>query len=354
MYGPGEVKSEIRPDPQILTPGDAIIRVVAACVCGSDLWGYRGIDEVDEPRRMGHEAIGVVTEVGAEVHNAKPGDFVILPFSLSCGKCQACRHGVDASCDHCAFFDSDDAAGRESQGGCQSSMLRVPDLADHTMVPVGLSEAEIKKRGLLPDLLTLSDVMCTGYHAAVSAQVGPDDVVAVVGDGAVGLCAIIAAKLLGAKRIIAMSRHEDRAALAREFGATDVVPERGEAAVAAIKKLLDGDLVDAALECVGTKESMEQAIDITRGGGRVGYVGVPHGGSELDLWKLFGRNITVGGGMASARDYIPKLLPLVLNGEIHPGKVFDLTLPLSEVAEAYAAMDHRTAIKVMLIPDKTD
>jgi len=350
LYGPGDVRAEERPNPFLITPGDAIVRVIATCVCGSDLWPYRGISETEEPGPIGHEALGVVEEVGAEVKSVKPGDVVIVPFSMSCGKCQACRNGCDASCDHVSFYDDTDADGNPSQGGCQSSYLRVGVLANHTLFPVGLTEDEVEARGLVPDLLTISDVMSTGYHAALAAQVKPGDVVAVVGDGAVGLCAVIAAKLLGAKRIIAMSRHADRAALAREFGATDVIPERGVDAITAIKELLSGELADVALECVGTKESMEQAIGVTRGGGRVGYVGVPHGGPVLDVWNLFSRNIQVGGGMASARRHMEVLLPHVLAGEIHPGKVFTLMLPLVEVAKGYAAMDKREAIKVLLRP----
>lgn len=350
LYGPGDVRLETRPDPVLLTEGDAIVRVLATCVCGSDLWPYRGIAETDGPSPIGHEAVGVVEHLGSEVTSVQVGDVVIVPFSLSCGKCQACRNGEDASCDRCTFYDGDDAEGNPSPGGCQSSMLRVGVLADHTLVPVGLTEAEVLERGLLPDLLALSDVMSTGYHAARAAQVKPGDVVAVVGDGAVGLSAVLAAKLMGVSRIIAMSRHADRAALAREFGATDIISERGDDAVTAVRTLLGGDLVDAALECVGTEQSMAQALGVTRDGGRVGYVGVPHGGAGLNIWELFGRNIAVGGGMASARAHIDLLLPLVLAGKIHPGRVFDLELPLSEVAAAYAAMDERKAIKVMLRP----
>jgi len=350
LEAPGEIHVEELPDPTILTPGDAIIRVAACCVCGSDLWPYRGIEKVTEPRKIGHEAIGVVEQVGEEVKSVKPGDFVIVPFSFSCGKCQACRNGCDASCDHVAFAGSEDADGNPSQGGCQASKLRVGVDADHTLFPIGLTEAEVKERGLTADLLALSDVMSTGYHAAVAAQVKPGDVVAVIGDGAVGLCAVIAAKLLGAKRIVAFSRHADRAALAREFGATDVLAERGDAAAPALRILLGGDLADVALECVGTKESFDQALDVVRGGGRIGYVGVPHGVPGLDVGKLFGRNIQVGGGMASARRHMETLLPYVLRGEIHPGKVFDLELPLTEAAQAYQAMDQRKAIKVLLRP----
>jgi len=349
--GPGNVKAEERPDPKILTPDDGLIRVLAACVCGSDLWSYRGIDLDEEdakPHPIGHEAIGVVEAVGKNVTSAKPGDVVILPFSLNCGKCQECRLGATASCQNVTFFGGPDKDGLPIDG-CQGQYIRFP-MAQASMFNIGLTETEVKEKGLAPHLLTLSDVMCTGYHAAKAAEVKPGDVVAVIGDGAVGLCAVIAAKLLGAKRIIAMSRHEDRAKLAREFGATYIVPERGDAAPEAIKKLLDGDLADVALECVGTKESMAQALAVVRGGGRVGYVGVPHGGPELPIWTLFGRNIQVGGGMAHARHWVEELFPKVLSGEIQPGKVFDLKLPLAKVDQAYAAMDQRKAIKVLLEP----
>ena len=348
IHGPRDIRAEERPDPKILTEDDALIRVVAACVCGSDLWPYRGVTETPEPRPIGHELVGVVEALGANVTSAKVGDFVIVPFSLSCGACQSCRAGYPAACDHCTFMGGPDEDGLHSEGA-QGQRVRIP-LAQASLFPVGLSEAEIEARGLIPHLLTLADVMSTGYHAAFSASVSPGDVVAVVGDGAVGLCAVIAAKLRGASRIIAMSRHPQRTALARRFGATDVVTERGDDAPAAIRALLDGDLADAALECVGTAESMAQALAVVRGGGRVGYVGVPNGGAELPIWQLFGRNITVGGGMASARRYMEELLPAVLAGEITPGDVFDLTLPLAEVADAYKAMDERRATKVLLRP----
>jgi len=351
FHGPGDVRAEERPNPKVLTPDDAVVRVLAACVCGSDLWSYRGID-LDEddakPHPIGHEAVGVVEAVGENVTSAQVGDVVILPFSLNCGHCQECLAGATASCQNVTFFGGPDAQGLPIDG-CQGQYIRFP-LAQASMFRTGLTEQEVNDKHLLPHLLTLADVMCTGYHAAQAAEVKPGDVVAVVGDGAVGLCAVIGAKLLGAERIIAMSRHEDRAKLAREFGATDIVAERGDAAPAAIKKLLNGNLADAALECVGTKESMAQALSVVRGGGRVGYVGVPHGGPELPIWQLFGKNITVGGGMAHARHWMEELFPKVLSGEIQPGKVFDLTLPLKEVDKAYAAMDQRQAIKVLLEP----
>jgi len=350
IYGPHDIRVEERPDPKVLTDDDAVLRVVACCVCGSDLWPYRGITPTKKPHGIGHEMVAVVEALGKNVSIAEVGDLVIVPFSLSCGKCQECLAGCTASCQHCTFMGGPDENGLPMDGA-QTQKIRIP-LAQTSLVPVGITETEAEKRGLIPSLLALSDVMSTGYHAAVAAQVKPGDVVAVVGDGAVGLCGVIAAKLLGAKRIIAMSRHADRSALARKFGATDVVPERGDDAAAAIMKLLDGNLVDATLECVGTKESMAQAFAVTRGGGRIGFVGVPNGGAELDIHEMFGRNIAVGGGMASAHVHAKELLPLVLNDDIEPGLVFDLTLPLSKAPEAYAAMDERRAIKVLLDPTK--
>ena len=344
IHAAGDIRVEERPDPVILGPGDALIRTVAACVCGSDLWPYRGIVPTRQPHPMGHELVGVVEAIGDDVQTVKAGDFVISPFSLSDGTCQACRAGYPSVCAHVTFFGSTDRDGF-AVDGAQGELVRIP-LADGSLVvvPGAVDEA------LIPSLLALSDVMSTGHHAAVSAGVGPATTVVVVGDGAVGLSGVLAAARLGAPRIIAMSRHDDRAALAREFGATDVVAERGDAGIAAVRDLLGGDLADSALECVGTKESMNQAIGSVRGGGRVGYVGVPNGGAELPIGRLFAANLTVGGGMAPARQYIPELLPEVLDGRLNPGRVFDLELPLEKVAEAYAAMDERRAIKVLLRP----
>jgi threonine dehydrogenase-like Zn-dependent dehydrogenase len=343
MAGTRDIRLVDRPDPVILAPRDVIVRVVAACVCGSDLWGYRDFGNVRE-RLMGHEMVGTIEQVGDEVSTLKVGDFVISPFSLNDGTCQSCLAGSTSVCDHVTFFGSRDED-QHPVDGAQGELIRMP-LGESSLVVVPEPVAD----ELVPHLLALSDVASTGHHAAVSANVGPGDVVVVVGDGAVGLCAVWAASRLGASRIIAMSRHADRQAVAREFGATDVIEERGEDAIVALRALLDGDLADAALECVGTKESMEQALGSVRGGGRVGFVGVPAGGPELPIQELFDRNITVGGGMAPARTYIPQLLPEVLSGAIKPGKVFDLELPLAEVAEAYAAMDERRAIKVLLRP----
>ena len=344
LYAPGDIRVEEAPDPVILAPGDAIVRVTAACVCGSDLWPYRGVRTFGHPISMGHEMVGIVEEVGADVTTVKPGDFVISPFSFSDNTCQSCRAGFQSACDHVAFFGSTDHEGLPTVGA-QSELARIP-MADGSLVvvPAPFDEA------LVPSLLALADVMSTGHHAAVSAGVGPGAVVVVVGDGAVGLRGGRAAARRGAARVSARSRHDDRAELARALGATDVVAERGDAGVAAIRDLLGGELADAALECVGTEESMDQAIGAVRGGGRVGYVGVPAGGSRLPIGVLFSRNITVGGGMAPARHYIPELLPDVLSGAIHPGQVFDLELRLDDAAEGYAAMDERRAIKALLRP----
>ena len=344
IHAARDIRVETVPDPVLSTGRDAIVRVVAACVCGSDLWPYRGITPTREPRRIGHEFVGVVEAVGDEVVGVRVGDFVIAPFYVCDDTCANCRNGVSTSCLHGGWWGSVDREGGFADGG-QGERVRVP-LADGTLVvvpgPVGDDE--------VPGLLTLSDVMGTGHHAAVSAGVGAGDAVAVVGDGAVGLCAIIAAKRLGATTIIAMSRHPERQALAREFGATHVVAERGEEGIAAVRELTGGLGADRVLECVGTKESMDQAIRSARPGGMVGYVGVPNGGAELPIRQLFDTNVGVNGGVAPVRGYIEELLPDVRSGAIRPGRVFDLELPLAEAAEAYAAMDERRAIKVLLRP----
>lgn len=343
LAGTRDVRIEERPDPVILTPRDVIVRVVAACVCGSDLWGYRDFGS-GRPRAVGHELVGVIEEVGDAVETLAVGDFVISPFSLSDGSCQSCRAGYTSACDHVTFFGSRDQDGLWVDGA-QGERVRMP-LGESSLVvvPGPVDEA------LVPHLLALSDVASTGHHAAVSARVRPGDIVVVVGDGAVGLSAVLAASRLGASRVIAMSRHADRQTIAREFGATDVIEERGQAANDALLALLDGDLADAALECVGTAESMDQALGSVRGGGRVGFVGVPGDRVDLDAERLFSGNITLGGGMAPARTYIPELLPAVLDGSMRPGLVFDLEVPLTEVAEAYRAMDERRAIKALLRP----
>jgi threonine dehydrogenase-like Zn-dependent dehydrogenase len=323
---------------------DAIVRVVAACVCGSDLWPYRGVVKVDEPKRIGHEFVGIVESVGSDVSKIHVGDFVIAPFYFCDMTCTNCINGVSTSCLHGGWWGADDRSGTFVDGG-QGQLVRVP-LADGTLVATpGQPDP-----ALIPSLLTLADVMGTGHHAALSAGVTHGSTVAVVGDGAVGLCAVLAAKRLGASRIVAMSRHADRQAIAFEFRATDVVEERGPDGIKHIREMFDGIGPDIVLECVGTAESMDQAIKSVRAGGMIGYVGVPNGGSELPIRTLFNRNVGVNGGVAPVRNYIRELLPEVLDHRITPGRVFDLELPLSEVAEAYAAMDERRATKVLLRP----
>lgn len=344
IHAARDIRVETVPDPVISTGDDAIVRVVAACVCGSDLWPYRGITPTHEPHRIGHEFIGIVEAVGDDVVSIQVGDFVIAPFYVCDNTCVNCRNGVSTSCLAGGWWGSDDRNGVFADGG-QGERVRVP-LADGTLVvvPGPVHDEHV------PGLLALSDVMGTGHHAAVSAGVRPGETVAVVGDGAVGLCAIIAAKRLGATTVIAMSRHADRQALARRFGATHVVAERGQEGIAAVRRLTGGIGADRVLECVGTKESMDQAIRSARPGGMVGYVGAPYVAPELPLRPLFNANVGVNGGVAPVRGYIEELLPDVLSGAIEPGRVFDLELPLAEAAEAYAAMDERRAIKVLLRP----
>jgi threonine dehydrogenase-like Zn-dependent dehydrogenase len=344
LHAPFDVRLDTVADPQILAASDAVVRVSATCVCGSDLWPYRGIDPVTAPRRIGHEMVGIVESVGAEVSTIRPGQFVIAPFAWSDNTCRVCRHGITTSCENGGWWGAPDRQGRFVDA-CQGEAVRVP-LADGTLVAAPDPGAD---RAATATLLTLSDVMSTGWHAARSARVSPADTVAVVGDGAVGLCAVLAAATMGAGRIIAMSRHTERQEVAQRFGATDVVAERGDAGVAAVKDLTAGLGVDAALECVGTAESLRTAIDVVRPGGRVGMVGVPHG-VDLPIGQLFGRNLSLAGGPAPVRQYLPELLDLVAAGRIDSGAVFDLTLPLDQVAEAYAAMDGRRAIKAMLVP----
>lgn len=344
IYGERDVRLDDVPDPTILTPSDAVVRVVAACVCGSDLWSYRGIAPTAQPRRIGHEMVGVVEQIGSEVETIAVGDFVIAPFYFCDNTCVNCAHGVSTSCLHGGWWGSADRDGHPVDAA-QGERVRVP-LADGTLV----ATPTMPDDALIPSLLTLSDVMGTGHHAALSAGVTDGSTVVVVGDGAVGLCAVLAATRLGASRVVAMSRHADRQAIAREFGATDIVAERGDEGVARIKELFGGIGPDAVLECVGTQESMDQALRSVRPGGTVGYVGVPNGGPELPIRTLFNSNIGVNGGVAPVRGYIEELLPEVLSGAINPGRVFDLELQLSEVAEAYAAMDERRATKVLLRP----
>ncbi|WP_180540470.1 zinc-dependent alcohol dehydrogenase family protein [Nevskia soli] len=333
IYGPRDIRSEERPDPVISKPTDAVIRMSATCVCGSDLWDYRGINPITQPTPIGHEYCGIVEEIGSEVKTIRPGQFVIGSFFASDNTCPICRDGYQSSCQH-----------REFVGGAQAGMLRVP-LADGTLV----ATRDVPSEDRVPSLLATSDVLGTGWFAADAAHVKPGVTVVVVGDGAVGLLAVLSAREMGAERIIAMSRHESRQQLAREFGATHIVTERGDDGVARIADLTDGIGADAVLECVGTQESMMQAIRSTRPGGFVSYVGVPHG-VELDGKDLFFAQVHLHGGPAPVRRFLPRLIELVLNGEINPGKVFDLTLPLDQVAEGYRAMDERRAIKTLLRP----
>jgi threonine dehydrogenase-like Zn-dependent dehydrogenase len=334
LYGPRDVRFEELPTPKINKPTDAVIRIAATCVCGSDLWPYRGLQPIDGPTPMGHEYCGVVEEVGKEVRNIKPGQFVIGSFATSDNTCPHCLYGYQSSC-----------VRREFMLRAQAPFLRVPQ-ADGTLVP---TPGGAPSNDLLPSLLACSDVLGTGWFAADAANVNPGSTGVIVGDGAVGLLGVLSAKQMGAERIIAMSRHESRQKLAREFGATDIVAERGEEAVARIKDMTKGIGADSVLECVGTQESMMQAIGATRPGGYVGYVGVPHG-VQFKGEELFYTHVHLHGGPAPVRRYLPKLIELVLNGTINPGKVFDLTLPLDQVAEGYRAMDERRAIKALLRP----
>jgi threonine dehydrogenase-like Zn-dependent dehydrogenase len=335
MYGPGDVRVEEREAPRIVEPTDATIRVSAACVCGSDLWPYRGVENMQWPAPMGHEYAGIVEEVGAEVQTIKPGQFVVGSFWATDNTCEICRAGYQSAC-----------VDRVPMGslGAQADLLRVP-LADGTLV----ATPDLPADDLVPSLLSASDVLGTGWFGAVAAGAGPGKTVAVVGDGAVGLLAVLAAKQLGAERIIAMSRHDSRQRLAREFGATDIVEERGDAGVAAIKELTNGLGAHSVVEAVGTQESMMQAIHATRPGGHVGFVGVAHGVS-VDGMDLFWSLAHVHGGPAPVRRFLPELIDLIWNRQINPGKVFDLELPLDQAADGYRAMDQREAIKVLLRP----
>jgi threonine dehydrogenase-like Zn-dependent dehydrogenase len=344
IHAPGDVRFEEVPDPALSTGGDAIVRVVAACVCGSDLWPYRGITPTHAPHRIGHEFVGVVEQVGPEVRRIRVGDFVIAPFYDCDMECVNCLGGFSTSCLNGGWWGSDDRMGGFADGG-QGERIRVPH-ADGSLV----ATPSMPDDALVPHLLTLADVMGTGHHAAVSGGAGPGKTVVVVGDGAVGLCAVLASARLGAERIVAMSRHADRQALARRFGATDVVEERGKEGIARIRELFDGVGADVVLECVGTAESMDQALRSARPGGQLGFVGVPNGGPELPVKRMFDTNVGVRGGVAPVRNYVEELLPEVWDGRLRPGAVFDLELPMSEVAEAYAAMDERRAIKVLLRP----
>ena len=335
LHAPRDVRVEQRQDPKIEQPTDAIIRIAASCVCGSDLWPYRGIEPVDGPVPMGHEYVGVVQEVGREVRNVKPGQFVIGSFWASDNTCEICRAGYQSSCVHRVLMGTI---------GTQAELARIP-LADGTLV----ATPETPSDDLVPGLLAASDVLGTGWFGAVAADVQPGKTVAVVGDGAVGLLAVLAARQLGAERIIAMSRHEPRQKLALEFGATDIVTERGDDGVATIKELTGGLGAHSVIEAVGTQESMLQAIQSARPGGHVGFVGVAHG-VELPGEMLFSSAVHLHGGPAPVRRFLPELIELIGDRAIDPGRVFDLTLPLDQAAEGYRAMDERRAIKTLLRP----
>ena len=331
MHGPGDVRFEQVADPKIVQPTDAIIKLAATCICGSDLWPYRGLQSNDGPAHMGHEYCGVVVEVGKDVKTVRPGQFVVGSFCISDNTCPHCQYGFHSSCVQSEFMS-----------GAQAPYARVP-LADGTLVAI----AEMPSDDLIPHLLATSDVLGTGWYAAAAAEVREGSTVVVVGDGAVGLMGVLSAKAMGAERIIAMSRHKARQELAIEFGATDIVIERGEAGIARVKELTRSIGADSVLECVGTQEAMTQAIDCCRPGGSIGYVGVPHG-VTFDGQALFFSQRRMLGGPAPVRRFLPDLMQRVLDGKIKPGKVFDQTLPLAQVAEGYRAMDERRAIKTLL------
>ena len=339
MFGAGDVRIEDVPDAHLIEPTDALVAVTRAAICGSDLWPYRTLEQTETGRRMGHEFIGVVEAVGVDVRTVKAGDLVVSPFLWSDGTCVFCQEGLQSECLHGGRYGSDDV------DGGQGEAVRVPQ-ADGTLVvlPVGADDA------LMPSLLTLSDVMGTGHHAAVVANVGPGKTAAVVGDGAVGLCGVIAANRLGAERIILLGSYPDRIALGTEFGATDVVSERGDEAVERVRELTDGLGADSVLECVGLEQSTLTALHIARPGGAVGRVGLPQEDSVPDAIATFFKNVTIGGGPAPVRAYIEELLPDVLDGRIEPGRVFDRVGSLDEVPNGYQAMNEREAIKVMVKP----
>src|SRR6478672_863545 len=322
IHAPRDIRVSDVPEPKITAPTDAVVKVTAGCICGSDLWPYRGENDIDAGSTIGHECVGVIEEVGSEGTSFKPGDFVIVPFDHCDNTCAHCRAGMQAACDNLGFTASG-----------QAEYALVTQAEGSLVKTDGMPDAS-----LIPSLLTLSDVMATGWHAAVAAGVRKGGTAVVVGDGAVGLCGVLAAATMGAEKVVAMSRHAPRQEVARTFGATDVVEERGKEGVAAVRELTDGIGADAVLECVGTDGSMRQALSSARPGGHVGFVGVPHG-IELPVRSMFQRNVGLGGGMAPVRKYLPDLLERTLSGGIDPSPVFDLTLPLDQVAEGYRAMD---------------
>jgi threonine dehydrogenase-like Zn-dependent dehydrogenase len=333
IHAPRDIRLSDVPDPTITAPTDAVVKVVAGCICGSDLWSYRGENEVTAGNTIGHECVGVVEEVGSAVTSFRPGDFVIVPFDHCDNTCAHCRAGMQAACENLGFTVSGQAEyARVTQA--EGSLVKTDGTPDAAMIP---------------SLLALSDVMATGWHAAVAAGVREGGTAVVVGDGAVGLCGVLAAHVMGAEKVVAMSRHVSRQEIARQFGATHIVAERGEEGIEQVMEITGGVGGDAVLECVGNDPAIQQAFAVARPGSTVGFVGVPHG-VELPIRRMFQKNIGLAGGMAPVRRYLPELLELVQGGRINPGLVFDRKLPLSEVAEGYRAMDEREAIKVMLEP----
>ena len=333
IHAPRDIRLSEVADPTITAPTDAIIKVTAGCICGSDLWPYRGENDIDAGSTIGHECVGVVEEVGSEVSSFRPGDFVIVPFDHCDNTCAHCRAGMQAACDNLGFTASGQAE-YALVTQAEGSLVKTDGMPDDA---------------LIPSLLTLSDVMATGWHAAVAANVRKGGTAVVVGDGAVGLCGVLAAVQMGAEKVVAMSRHESRQAIARQFGATHVIAERGEEGTAAVMEITGGVGADAVLECVGTDQAIKTAFAVARPGSTVGFVGVPHG-VELPVRRMFQKNVGLAGGMAPVRQYLPELLQLVTDGTIDPGLVFDATMPLADVAEGYRAMDERRAIKVLLKP----
>jgi threonine dehydrogenase-like Zn-dependent dehydrogenase len=339
MFGAGDVRVEDVPDAQLVEPTDALVAVTRAAICGSDLWPYQQMEPTEPGRRMGHEFIGVVEDVGDQVQTLKAGDLVVAPFVWSDGTCVFCREGLHTSCLHGGRY------GAEGVDGGQGEAVRVPQ-ADGTLVVLPVD----KDDELMPSLLTLSDVLATGHHAALSARVGPGKTVAVVGDGAVGLCGVIASLRLGAEQVILLGRHPDRIAIAEEFGATDIVRERGDEAVERVLELTGGLGAHSVLECVGHGESTVTALRIVRVGGAVGRVGIPQEDSIPEATRNFFDNVTIAGGPAPARAYIEELMPDVLEGRIDPGRVFDRFIPLDDVPDGYRAMNGREALKVLIEP----
>ncbi len=337
IHGPGDIRVSEVPDPRASAPTDAVVSVLAGCICGSDLWPYRGENDISVGATIGHECVGVVTEVGSEVRSFRAGDVVVVPFCHADNTCVHCRAGVHSACENLGVTRSGQAE------------LALVTQAEGSLVKVDGATGSTLDQAMLPSLLALSDVMPTGWHAAVSAGVSAGGTVVVVGDGAVGLCGVLAASVLGAERVVAMSRHEPRQRVATEFGATDLVETRGDEGVAEVMELTRGVGADAVLECVGTDESMSTAFRVARPGSTVGFVGVPHG-VELPVRSMFSRNVGLAGGMAPVRRYLPSLLDLVVSGRIEPGRVFDLEVDLDRVAEGYRAMDRREAIKVLVRP----